>query len=187
MSLIVAVNKSYHSYFNPEHQGTLNPKKKFQPVTNFQSQREKSGHQAYQENQVKQVTKNKPVFARDIMTKTVHTIPKNHSVSGATEDMNHLGIHHLLVIEEDELVGLVSDRDLLRNAHTPQRPVSEIMSEKVLLCQENTEIKVITKVLLEEQISSIPVAGDDHMLQGIITRSDLLEFIIRNAPLHNFI
>ena len=182
MSLVVAVNKSYNSYFSPKYIGTLNKKKEFRKIRP-QSADSKSKLGAYQEASDFNKSKQKKYYARDLMSKVIHSISQNESLERATSKMRDLAIHHLLVLENKELVGLISDRDILKNIQTPLKRVKQVMNEAVLLCNTETEIRLIAKVLYEEQISSIVVTNDEHEPLGIITRSDLLNFIVSNMPL----
>ena len=182
MSLIVAVNKTYHSYFSPKHIGTLNPKKKYKPIVKNDSP---SGDKAAAYQKVKDYKnpEKRNFYARDIMSKNIHSIRPEDLLEKAVEKMNELSIHHLIVLENKEVVGLVSDRDLLKNLHTSKKIVNDVMNEKVLLCHLDTEVRLVAKVLFEEQISSIIVSGEGFEPLGIITRSDLLNFIVQQMPL----
>jgi acetoin utilization protein AcuB len=181
MSLVVAVKKTYNSYYSPNHIGTLNPNKKFKPISS-EEKPQKNLTKAYQEaKEYKKFGKTKSQ-ARDIMNNLVHSISPDKSLQEALKIMADLSIHHLLVLENKEIVGLISDRDLLKNIGTPEKPIKDVMTDKVLICNTDTEIRLISKVLYEEQISSIIVANEKYEPLGIITRSDLLNFIVRNMP-----
>ncbi|MFT6069729.1 MAG: putative transcriptional regulator [Bacteriovoracaceae bacterium] len=182
MTLIVAINKSYHSYFSPKYIGTLNKKKEFRKIKE-EEKALKGKLGAYQSASELNKIKQKKFYARDLMSKVTYSISQNENLESATKKMGDLAIHHLLVLEDKELVGLISDRDILKNIQSPKKLVKEVMNEKVLLCNSETEVRLIAKVLYEEQISSIVVANDDHHPLGIITRSDLLNFIVSNMPL----
>ncbi|MBK24627.1 MAG: hypothetical protein CME70_11585 [Halobacteriovorax sp.] len=183
MSLIVAVNKTYDSYYSPKYIGTLNQKKKFRKFgANTEPSKASSVSNKYNEKQ----NSLKHFYARDLMSKTVQVISSDESINYAITRMNELGVHHLAVLEDRELVGLITDRDIFKQIHSLDKKVREVMSPKVLMCTRNTEVRLIAKVLYEEQISSILIGDEKNDLEGIITRSDLLNFIVRSMPLETF-
>ena len=182
MSLIVAVNKTYHSYFSPKHLGTLNPKKKFKAIKSH-NRDIANKIKSYDEVKDHKNSGRTHFYAKDLMNPNIHFVSPNDIIDKAVQKMSQLLIHHLIVLEDHEVVGLVSDRDLLKSIHTTKNHIREIMNEKVLLCHSQTEIRLIAKVLYEEQISSIVVVDENHKPLGIITRSDLLNFIVQQMPL----
>lgn len=182
MSLIVSVNGVYQTYIHPEKGGentSQKPlKRKANSTNSVSSQYEKIS------NNTKRERKN--IFARDIMSKKLHSMEPEISIIMAMNYMLELKIHHLLVLKDNELKGIVSDRDLLKSLNRDNNhriTLEDIMSEKVILCKEETEIRLIAKTMLDEGISSLPVIDDDKVLTGIITKADLLECIYKNMPL----
>jgi acetoin utilization protein AcuB len=203
MSLVVAINGIYHPYFKPQYVGHLNQETRgveefkhslksgqFIPKeeSNKAEQYRKSSLTDYQHNSKQEKTKRVNVFAKDIMSKDIHAINLKYSAIQAMHHMKHLKVHHLLIkdLESLEILGLVSDRDLLRSFDqhgSPQKSLKEVMSREVLLCHVNTEIRLIAKVMIDEGISCLPVMDEKKQLVGMITRTDLLNCIVRNMPL----
>ncbi len=185
MSLIIALNKSYHSYFNPKYQGTLNPNKQFRPIRNPKDSTLKNELRKYEMN--KEDHASRTVYcAKNIMSDNVWEISSESTVNDGLIKMKKYAIHHLLVEEAGALVAIVTDRDLLKNSSISNIKLSDIMNKNVLMCKEDTRIPLIAKVMLEEQVSSILVVNDEYVRKGIITRSDLLNFIVRNLSLNDF-
>lgn len=194
MSLIVSVGGVYQSYFNPEHMGTLNPKRKEPVKSNLKNKTQqniqKLASKSYGQNAKHDPKHRVNCFAYEIMTSPVSTISPEMPIPIAMSEMNKLHTHHLLILDGNSIIGLVSDRDLLRSLDEKGKSsqlVKSVMSEKVLLCKRETEIRLIAQIMLEECISCMPVVDDDHVLQGIITRTDLLECIVKNMPLEVWI
>lgn len=189
MSLIVAVNGAYHSYFDPKHMGNLqNNAAKSIGASNQISSHKKTPGQEYDQSQNKNNPRDgkrerKNLFARDLMSKNVYTISPLESIKSGLMKMGKLGIHHLLVMDQETLVGIVSDRDLLASLISEYDAIETVMTKKVLLCEEQTEMRLIAKAMLDEGISSVPVVSDQNSLLGIITKSDLLNCIVENMPI----
>jgi CBS domain-containing membrane protein len=133
---------------------------------------------------------------RSIMTRDVTTLKRNDTLTLA-DDIMHLGrIRHLPVLDDDgqELVGMVSQRDLFRGALARalgygQRArrkvlgtlvVKEVMSSDVITTSPDTPLVEAARVLVERKIGCLPVL-DDGRLVGIITESDFVAMVARNC------
>jgi len=51
----------------------------------------------------------------DIMSQPVHTVRSDENLEAARKALETLHVHHLLVENKGQIVGIVSDRDVLRN------------------------------------------------------------------------
>lgn len=132
-------------------------------------------------------------FAYQIMTTPVFSILPSttlHAVSGIFADKRY---RHIPVVGADRaLLGLISDRDLLRHqaskqhhtVHSPKKPVSSVMISEVLVATPDTRIREIARTMFEERIGSLPIVDNDGRLIGIITRSDILRAIIAHGPMN---
>ena len=109
--------------------------------------------------------------------------------------------HVPIVTAEGVLVGVLSDRDVLREAvrmaGTPEmwiqeivpdvKTISEFMTKRVLTATPAAEIRQIAKAMFEERIGSMPIVNEDRKLVGIITRSDILRTLVSHTPLELWI
>jgi len=132
--------------------------------------------------------------ARQIMSRDVRALAPSTSVAEAWSLCRTLRFRHFPVVEEQDgkLVGILSDRDLLRVGGTPdaapvpdvgELQVADIMSSPVFSAHPETPIRDIARVLFAERIGAIVVCGDDGSLVGILTRSDILRTLVNKAPL----
>ena len=116
--------------------------------------------------------------AMDIMTTKVVTIRQTASVRDAIRALDELDVRHLPVLDEHkELVGMLSDRDLLRLRRSTeglQRPVSEVMSADVLAVTPTTEIGEIIDIMSENRVGAVPVVDNDSQLAGLVSYVDVL-------------
>ena len=104
-------------------------------------------------------------------------------------------IHHLLVTEEDRLMGILSYGDLLyllnrmdndgfeayRNqVRLKNYKVSEIMSSQVITLQKEEPLLHALQLFLDKTINALPIM-DGEKLVGIITSRDIIKGLVREA------
>lgn len=123
--------------------------------------------------------------ARDVMTESPTTVAASATTWEAAELLQSLEIRHLPVIEDDELVGILSDRDLdgtrlpLDQASLDQamvagrRPVSEVMSTHVIAVSPEDSLREVVEAMLEHRVGAVPVVEHGDVL-GIVSYVDLL-------------
>ena len=121
---------------------------------------------------------------RDIMTQTVVRLVPQQSVPSAISLLAQHRFRHLPVVEDDQnLVGVVSDRDLLRaltrGPGTDRMTVQEIMKPQVVTVRPETPLSVAAASMLQQRINCVPVLDDEEHLCGIVTSTDLLRVFRR--------
>lgn len=117
--------------------------------------------------------------ASELMTRSVKTLKDSNSVKDAIELMEKYQIHHLPIMSEsNELVGMISDKDLIRIEESVL--LKDRMQTEVIVCRENTQIQILAMIMLHEKIHSMPVISHDNNLIGIVTQSDILKAIMTN-------
>jgi CBS domain-containing protein len=125
--------------------------------------------------------------AQDAMVRQIIHLTPQETLLDAWMLMEHFGIRHILVLEEDELVGLVSDRDVFRYGQTreegmwvPPLPIVEVMTKDILTCHLTDSIAHVASVMYHKKIDALPVLDEDDALKGLITSSDLLLLLFSN-------
>lgn len=120
----------------------------------------------------------------DLMTTAVITMKPDDTIDAADTEMKLAGIHHILVTDErNHLVGILSDRDILRELHrrgARKLPVREIMTPRVHTIRAVAPAHEATRIMLEHRISAVPVLGRDRQIVGIITETDFLRVAHRS-------
>lgn len=132
------------------------------------------------------------VEARSLMTKKIITVKPDMPIQAAYEEMKEHGIRHLPVIDHTgKLVGMVSERDLLRASHVrmvneieqemtfnPHHTVEDFMSWPVQTISEKTSILHVAKMMIDEKVSAFVVSGPNEYIKGILTTDDLLQYLV---------
>jgi CBS domain-containing protein len=116
----------------------------------------------------------------DFMSTAVITLKEGDQLSGAQLEMQLADIRHLPVVDKKgHVVGIVSDRDILKNLsklHDQTKPaaVASIMSRRVRTVAPGTPAAEAASIMVEHKISCLPVVGDDQQIVGIITETDFV-------------
>jgi CBS domain-containing protein len=108
----------------------------------------------------------------------VLSIGPQASVLDAALLMNEHKIGCLLVMDDDRLVGLFSERDILQRIVVPRRDagsttVDEVMTTEVICCRPHTRIDEARGVMKNRRIRHLPVLDEDEHLCGLISIGDL--------------
>jgi acetoin utilization protein AcuB len=125
------------------------------------------------------------------MTRDVITVAPQEKIIDAFELMQGRGIRHLPVVEEEELKGLVTDRDIRlalipSPLSTPEdrmyhlgalERVDEIMATDLITVAPTTTIEEAAKLMAQYKIGAVPVVGRGKLV-GILTETDILSVFI---------
>ncbi len=115
---------------------------------------------------------------KTIMTRKLQTVPMGMSVLEAQQKMKDLRIRHLPVVDEmDDIVGVLSQRDMSRLAGAPAIPVEYLMSSPVQFMHQDTSLRSAVLKMLELKISCLLVSDENDDAIGIVTTDDMLWFL----------
>jgi acetoin utilization protein AcuB len=130
------------------------------------------------------------------MSSPVRTVKPLDTAAHARHLLEEYRINQLAVLEDDRLVGIVTDRDLRdafpsvidvlrgearRGRRTYTQP-EEVSVEMVMAANPKTldpedDLGAAARLLRRERIGALPIV-EDHRLVGILTRSDLLDALL---------
>jgi acetoin utilization protein AcuB len=119
------------------------------------------------------------------MTRDVIVVSPALSASNAWTILQRERIRHLPVVESGRLVGILSDRDLLRLAHVQpsgelgfvHRSVGDVMTLNPMTCTMSTSVAEVARSLTEQKIDALPVVEGQHLV-GLVTSTDLMLLLI---------
>lgn len=118
-----------------------------------------------------------------VMKSDVVYVRPESSLNLARKIMREFGIQHLPVVDRGNLVGILSESDILlastlrgQKIDTPDQPVADVMSRNVITCFPTTPISDVVTTMISLQISCIPVVVDMRVI-GIVTSHDLLKLL----------
>lgn len=112
---------------------------------------------------------------------TVITIPSHGSLDQALALMQEHGIRHLPVTTDDDVVGIISERDVLSHVGKDWSRilmVQDIMSTDLLTVHKDVGLGQVAFQLSSQKLGSALVLDDDDGLYGIFTTTDALNALV---------
>ena len=113
----------------------------------------------------------------DVMSRFVHTIESSAAIGDAAHIMALFDVGILPVVDDGELVGVVTDRDLavrgMAEGLHPGSSVKRVMSADVETCGEQDTFEEVLKRMGQEQVRRMPVCSRQGDLVGIVSLADL--------------
>lgn len=123
------------------------------------------------------------MLVKDCMTSPVVCITLESNIGEAKNIMKEKGIKRLPVISDDKLVGIIVYHDIERALVSPgyyiNVPVEWVMTKDVVTITEDRDISEAAKMLLENNVTALPVVSGDSKVVGIVTADHILREYIR--------
>ena len=129
-----------------------------------------------------------------LMTRNPVTVSLDDTLGTVRDIFARRHFHHLLVVEVPLLVGVVSDRDLLkalspnlgrpsetsRDLATLSKRVHQIMTRELIVLKEEATVHAAIELFNAHRISCIPIVDAHHAPVGILSWRDILKAIARH-------
>ena len=133
-----------------------------------------------------------------IMSKSVVTVEMDDSLRMVKDIFDNIHFHHLLVVESGKLIGVISDRDLLKAlspnigtaaetsmaAATLNKKAHQIMIRRPVTLAPSARFSDAIEIFNNYNISCIPVVDEENKPVGIISWRDILKTIESNRGKH---
>jgi CBS domain-containing protein len=108
----------------------------------------------------------------------VHSIDPGTTVLDATRKMNQHKIGALVAMHDGQVVGMFTERDVLRRVVGEQRDpssalVGEVMTTEVVCVTPTTDLDEVGAVMQSKRIRHVPVCDDNGGVVGIVSIGDL--------------
>jgi CBS domain-containing protein len=118
---------------------------------------------------------------RDIMTTNVVTVTPEATLREAAGLILRHGVSGLPVVDDqDQLVGVLSEWDLLEVLESPElelEPVGEYMTPEPLSVSEETSLVEVVDLFQTKRVRRLPVTRD-MFLVGVVSRHDVIRFVL---------
>jgi CBS domain-containing membrane protein len=134
-----------------------------------------------------------PRLASEIMTRDVVTLEERQTLENLEHAMRALRFRHMPVVDGRRLIGLVSQRDLLRTSASSLLParreqaeflskqfaVGDVMTRDIQTVHPDTPLSEVTRMMRRNQLGCLPVVEAENTLVGIITEADFVKLCER--------
>jgi CBS domain-containing protein len=113
-----------------------------------------------------------------IMTRDPEVVRSDGFLKDAALRMQQLDVGMLPIIDGNQLVGVLTDRDITVRATAKGRDptttqVREVMTPQVVYCFEDQEVSEAAKLMQERQIRRLPILNQKNRLVGIVSLGDV--------------
>jgi acetoin utilization protein AcuB len=135
---------------------------------------------------------NTTMIVSDIMKTDVITIGLDDTLEHIQKLFEKNKFHHVLVVEDGELLGVISDRDVLkeisphintlsedsRALKTLKKRAHQIMTRTPITTEKHTLMEDAANLMLNKGISCLPIVSDSGQIEGILSMKDILRYYI---------
>ncbi len=119
--------------------------------------------------------------AQDILARKgslIYSIEPQATVLDATRRMNHHKIGALMVMNEGQVMGIFTERDVLRRVVGSELdpasvPIFDVMTAELVTCDPDCEIEEIAEIMRSKRIRHVPVVDSERTLLGVISIGDI--------------
>lgn len=117
---------------------------------------------------------------KDVMTKGIACVDTKSSAADAAVKMKEQNVGTVLVVERDEVKGVVTDRAIVTKAVAKQEdprkvPISDIMTKDIIGCREDDDVMDAVKTMGDHKIRRMPVVNSKDQLVGVVSIADIAQ------------
>ena len=124
-------------------------------------------------------------LVQKLMKRICITIDENSTIKNLIDTLNKNKVGCVVVtsLKSSYPVGIVSERDLVRNfkdiLNNNSIKVKDVMTKNIIFCNKNTSSKELMEIMSENKIRHIPIIEKNKLL-GIVSIGDVVNRIIEN-------
>ena len=124
-------------------------------------------------------------LVQKLMKRACITLDENSSIKSLVDTLNKNKVGCVIVtsLKSHYPVGIVSERDLVRNfkviLNKNTIKVKEVMTKNIIFCNKNTSSKELMEIMSKNKIRHIPIIEKNKLL-GIVSIGDVVNRIIEN-------
>ena len=124
-------------------------------------------------------------LVQKLMKRACITIDENSSIKNLVDTLNKNKVGCVVVtsLQSNYPVGIVSERDLVRNykiiLNNKSIKIKDVMTKNIIFCNKNSSSKELMEIMNENKIRHIPIM-EEHKLLGIVSIGDVVNRIIEN-------
>lgn len=113
----------------------------------------------------------------EIMTSATITDSTTGTLRSAADQMWKQQTGSLVIVEDDAIVGIVTERDVMRavgrGAEPDRTPIAEVMTRDVITAEPDTHVRDAARLMAQHWIRHLPIV-DNGKLAGILSQRDVI-------------
>ena len=117
------------------------------------------------------------------------SINSTETLLAAAKQMAECNIGALLVMDRGSLVGIVTERDIVKNAANEQRAMKELlikdaMSANLLVVKPGDDLDYVMAIMIQNNIRHLPVIEENGLI-GLLSMRDVVRVLVKNLKAEN--
>jgi len=121
-----------------------------------------------------------------IATRVVATAGRAESVLDVARRMDEMNVGCVVVVEDGEPVGIVTDRDIVtrvvsKELDVAETSVSDVMTAQLRMVDESTPIEQAVATMSDAGARRLVITGPESRLVGILSIDDVMELLVEEA------
>ena len=117
------------------------------------------------------------------------SINSTDTLQAAAKQMAECNIGALLVMDRGTLVGIVTERDIVKNAAGEGRamkevPIKDVMSANLLVVKPGDDLDYVMAIMIQNNIRHLPVIEENGLL-GLLSMRDVVRVLVKNLKAEN--
>lgn len=130
-----------------------------------------------------------------IMTETVVVIEADRPVSEVLDCFFQYPIHHLPVVRDGRLAGIISSADVMKIEHFVPKSaadrasylderltIEQLMHQPVVSLRANVSLNDAAERLIESGVHAVPIVDEEDRVLGIVTTTDVIRSLLHGPP-----
>ncbi len=117
------------------------------------------------------------------------SITSDQSLLDAAKQMNECNIGALLVMDKGSLVGIVTERDIVKNAANEAKEckdvkIRDVMSKNLLVVKPGDDLDYVMAIMIQNNIRHTPVVEESGLV-GLLSMRDVVRVLVKNLKAEN--
>ena len=124
-----------------------------------------------------------------VMTVSPITVTPGDTLTAARKLFESSGVHHMPVVDDGRLVGILSASDFLKlhllkniDGSLDKVTVAQLMHPNPVVLRSGASLRDAAEEFSAGEFHALPVMGDDGKIAGIVTTSDLVQYLLQHVP-----
>jgi len=109
---------------------------------------------------------------KQVMNKAI-VIDHDVSLKEAAQIMSDRNIGSLIVLKNNKIAGIITEKDIMKNISSLNKKVFEVMNKSVVTIEKNESLDNAALLMTEKKIKRLPVTDKENLV-GIITATDII-------------